>query len=337
MNTLIIRYTGKASLAPAAEIIRNGGLVAFPTETVYGLGANALDGEAAEKIYSAKGRPSDNPLIVHLASPRDAGKYCVVNRLFQSLAASFMPGPLTVILPKRPVIPDSVTGGLPTVGIRVPAHKTAHELISLAGVPIAAPSANLSGKPSPTSFSHIEHDLNGRVDALIDDGDCDYGVESTVVKLVGNGEIRLLRPGAVTVEMLSLICDKVTLDPCVTGKFDGVPEAPGMKYRHYAPDAPLTVLDGPDEAVYEFLKKQRRCGIICFEEDLPYLPEENVFSCGPKNDSLAQAHNLFACLRALDGARGVDVIYARLPSRVGIGLAVFNRLIKAAGFKVMKL
>ena len=337
METLKIRYSGRGSLVPAAEAIRNGGIVAFPTETVYGLGGSALDADAAKKIYAAKGRPSDNPLIVHLADFRDAEKYCMTNEAFYRIAEAFMPGPITVIMPKKPNIPDSVTGGLDSVGIRVPSHKVAHELIELAGVPIAAPSANLSGKPSPTSFSHIEHDLDGRADVLIDGGDSEFGVESTIIKIVGN-DIYLLRPGAVTVEMLSLMCDKVLIDKAVTEKFDGVPLAPGMKYRHYAPDKPLVILDGDDGAVYEFLAGKDRRGVICFDADLPHISGDHVFSCGEYGDSLTQAHRLFSCLRAFDEVSDeIDVIYARMPSKAGIGLAVFNRLIKAAGFQIIKL
>ena len=339
MNTLKIEYDGEASLAPAAEIIRNGGIVAFPTETVYGLGGNALDPDAARKIYAAKGRPSDNPLIVHLADPRDAEKYCVTSDAFYRIADAFMPGPITVILPKKPVIPDSVTGGLDTVGVRVPSHRAANQLIRLSGVPIAAPSANISGKPSPTRFEHIEHDLDGRVDALIDGGDCDFGVESTIIKINGSG-ILLLRPGAVTVEMLSLFCDRVTVDRAVTEKFDGVPMAPGMKYRHYAPDCPLTVIDGSDMDFRRFVAEKEgseRFGVICFDEDLPYITCQPTVSCGPEHDQLRQAQTLFSCLRSFDGVCDIDMIYARMPSRNGIGLAVFNRLIKAAGFHVVKL
>ena len=336
MKTLIIHYTGKKSLEPAAEILRRGGLVAFPTETVYGLGGNAFDPQAAEKIYKAKGRPSDNPLIVHLDEYRTAGRFCHTSELFFELADAFMPGPLTVVLPKRPFIPDGVTGGLDTVGIRVPSHPIAHELIALAGVPIAAPSANLSGKPSPTTFAHVYHDLNGKVDAIIDGGSCDFGVESTIVKL-DNDKIYLLRPGAITPEMLSLFSDELHIDPSVTEKFDGVPLAPGMKYRHYAPDRPLVILDGGNKAIYRFLADKERRAVICFDEDMAFIQGDHVISCGPKGDSLTQANRLFGCLRALDGLKDIDVIYARMPSRVGIGLAVFNRLIKAAGFSVMTL
>ena len=337
MNTQLIRYLNKKSLEPAAAILRQGGIVAFPTETVYGLGGNAFDPMAAQKIYEAKGRPSDNPLIVHLHDYRTAGQYAHTTPLFFELAEAFMPGPLTIILRKRKFIPDSVTGGLDTVGLRVPSHPVARELIELAGVPIAAPSANLSGKPSPTTFSHVVHDLMGRVDAIIDGGSADYGVESTIVKLEDDGTIKLLRPGAITVEMLSLFSDRIEIDPAVTQKFDGVPLAPGMKYRHYAPSSPLTVLEGEDEAVYAFLNGKERCGVICFDEDMPFIQGAHVYACGPRDDSLVQARRLFDCLRRLDDVKDIDVIFARMPAKVGIGLAVFNRLLKAAGFSVRTL
>jgi len=336
MKTLIIRYKGKDSLKPAAEILRRGGLVAFPTETVYGLGGNALDPDAAKKIYAAKGRPSDNPLIVHLAKANDAVRYARADQLYDRIAETLMPGPLTVILKKRDVIPDSVTGGLDTVGIRVPSHPVARELIELAGVPVAAPSANLSGKPSPTSFSHVLHDLDGKVDCIIDGGNCDFGLESTIIK-PQNGVIKLLRPGAVTVEMLAILGETVEIDPAVTEKFDGIPLAPGMKYRHYAPEKPLIVVEGSDEAFYRFLSQKERYGVICFDEDLPHLAGHHVLSCGSSGDSLKQAQKLFSCLRWFDTVKDIDVIYARMPSKVGIGLAVFNRLVKAAGFQILHL
>lgn len=336
METLIIRYSGPDSLKPAAEIIKRGGIVAFPTETVYGLGGNALDPDAARKIYEAKGRPSDNPLIVHLASYDKAGVYAHTTRSFFDIAEAFMPGPITVILKKRPFIPDSVTGGLDTVGIRVPSNNIARELIELSGVPIAAPSANLSGKPSPTSFNHVYHDLNGRVDAIIDGGTCQFGVESTIIK-IDKKEIKLLRPGAVTIEMLSLFSDNIYVDPAVTERFEGVPLAPGMKYRHYAPERPLIVLEGSDDEVYEFLSDKPNSAVICFDSDIKHIKTKKVISCGPSNDSLTQARKLFDCLRIVDKLTDIDVIYARMPSKIGIGLAVFNRLIKAAGFSIIKL
>ena len=335
METKIIRYNGAESLKPAAEIIKRGGIVAFPTETVYGLGGNALDPDAARKIYEAKGRPSYNPLIVHLSSYENAGIYAHTTKEFYDIAEAFMPGPITVILKKRQFIPDSVTGGLDSVGIRVPANQIARELIELSGVPIAAPSANLSGKPSPTCFEHVYNDLNGRVDAIIDGGRCDFGVESTIIK-IDDKQMKLLRPGAVTLEMLSLFSDNIYVDKAVTERFDGVPLAPGMKYRHYAPERPLIVLDGTDDEVYHFLIDKQNCAVICFDNDVKHIKAKNVISCGPSDDSLVQARMLFECLRAVDKIENIDTIYARMPSKVGIGLAVFNRLIKAAGYSVIK-
>lgn len=336
MLTEIVRKADGNAIERASEIIKRGGLVAFPTETVYGLGANALDAEASGKIYKAKGRPSDNPLIVHLAYPDEAERYCFVPALFYKLAARFMPGPLTVIMPKKDIVPKTTTGGLNSVAIRIPSNPIAHELIERSGLPIAAPSANLSGKPSPTSFSHIEFDLMGRADMLIDGGDCEIGLESTIIRIDDDFCVSLLRPGAVTVEMLSELCTKVEIDPAVTQKFNGIPQAPGMKYRHYAPKAPLVILDGSDDKVYDYLKDKTDCGILCFEEDAELLKRPHAFSFGAKKDSREQAHELFACLRKFDFEK-IGIIYARMPEHSGMGLAVFNRLIKAAGYEVIKL
>lgn len=337
MTTLKIHYSCRDDLIPAAKIINDGGIVAFPTETVYGLGGNALDPNAAGKIYAAKGRPSDNPLIVHLSDASEADKYCVTSPLFFRLAETFMPGPITVILPKRDCIPYSVTGGLDTVGIRVPSNRVAHEFIELCGCPIAAPSANISGRPSPTTFLHVLNDLDGRADCIIDGGESLYGVESTIIKLTNREDtVCLLRPGAITVEMLGTICPNVIIDPAVTKKFDGIPMAPGMKYRHYAPTLPLSIVDCDDQTFYGFLKG-KKCGVICFEEDLPFLDNPVVLSCGKKDDQLSQAHRLFSCLRGFENRNGINEIFARMPSRNGVGLAVFNRLVKAAGFNIIKL
>ena len=336
METKIFEKVDSAAIFYAAEIIKSSGLVAFPTETVYGLGANALDASAAEKIYKAKGRPSDNPLIVHLACPEDAEKYCVTSPVYYELAKRFMPGPLTVILPKRDIVPYKTTGGLESVAVRVPSHPVAHALIEAAGLPIAAPSANISGKPSPTTFAHIEHDLVGRADVLLNGGDCVIGLESTIISLCTEGGVKLLRPGAITLEMLQEVCPDISLDPSITEKFDGVPLAPGMKYRHYAPSAPLKIVDGSDEKVYEFIGSKTGCGILCFETDTELLKYPHAHAFGSKDDPEAQAHDLFACLRLFDN-EDVSEIYARMPSRDGIGLAVFNRLIKAAGYEIIKL
>ncbi len=337
-NKLNTKILSSSELEEAAEIIRKGGLVIFPTETVYGLGANALDAEASAKIYAAKGRPSDNPLISHLACAEDAEKYCVTGDLYYRIAESFMPGPITVVLPKKEnIIPDTTTGGLSTAAIRVPLDPIAHRLIELAGVPIAAPSANLSGSPSPTTLRHVIEDMFGRVDCIIDGGDSDIGVESTIAMPDSDEEgelIRLLRPGAVTVEMLREICPRVIADAAVTRKSDARPLAPGMKYRHYAPKSKVIMLDGEDEAVYAYLADKSDCAILCYDGDMCLLNRERTISLGDKNDHYAQAHRLFAALRDLDGA---PVIYARMPAQDGVGLAVFNRLVKAAGYEIMKL
>lgn len=244
-----------------------------------------------------------------------------------------MPGPLTVIIDKKDIIPKEVTGGLDSVAIRVPSNPVAHRLLEVSGLPIAAPSANLSGKPSPTSFKHIENDLNGRVDMIIDGGDCVIGLESTIVKQNGDSLI-MLRPGGVTYEMLCEVCENVEIAPSVLEKYDGVPLAPGMKYRHYAPEAPLIILDGDDDKVYNFLSDKQECGVLCFDSDKVLLQRPDSYGIGEKDDIATQAHRLFSCLREF---HDVPVIYARMPRKDGIGLAVYNRLIKASGYTVIKL
>jgi Sua5/YciO/YrdC/YwlC family protein len=337
MQTLLITDPNYDNIKTAGDILRSGGLVAFPTETVYGLGANALDANAAVKIYTAKGRPSDNPLIVHLSIAADAEKYCHTSELFYKLAKRFMPGPLTIVLPKRDMIPDTVTGGLNSVAIRVPSHPVANVLIKAAGVPIAAPSANLSGRPSPTTARHVIEDMYGRADCIIATGDCDFGVESTVVK-PEDDSVTLLRPGAITPEMLGEICKvkfSATLNNSVA---EGIkPESPGMKYRHYSPDAPMYILDGSDEAVYTYLDSKKDCAIICFDSDNELLKRSNAFSLGDKRNSASHARRLFAILNDINDAQNIQTIYARMIPQDGMGLAVFNRLVKAAGYNIIKL
>ena len=327
-------------LSSAAEIIKNGGLVAFPTETVYGLGGNATDADAAKKIYAAKGRPSDNPLIIHIASPEDAELYAHTNELYYKLAAAFMPGPLTVILPKKDTVPDSVTGGLDSVAIRCPAHPIASKLISLAGVAIAAPSANLSGSPSPTCAEHVISDLSGRVDMIIDGGPSEIGLESTIVKITEDSAL-LLRPGAITCDALSCICSHVEIAPAVTAHLaeNERPLSPGMKYRHYAPSSPLVLLDGEDSAVTKYMKnalESERCIVICYDEELDALGTSSTISIGPRDDLAAQANALFSALRRSNDM-SADVIYAHLPTKDGLGLALYNRMIRAAAHTVKKI
>lgn len=326
----------------AAEIIKKGGLVAFPTETVYGLGANALDARASEKIYEAKGRPSDNPLIIHIASKDDFEKYSEIEdrKRFEAITEKFVPGAITIIQKKRDIIPSTVTAGMDTVAIRLPSNPIARRLIELAGVPIAAPSANTSGRPSPTRAEHVIEDMMGRVDMIIDGGECEVGLESTIV-LLKSGSATLLRPGGVTLEMLEDALGEVKVDKAVRGRLlEGEkPLAPGMKYRHYAPKGSVIILKGDDEAVISFMRKaleNESAGIICYRED--NLPEcERVKVLGSVSNKEEMAHRLFDSLRAFDSLEKVKTIYTRLPSDDEIGLALVNRLIKASGYTVLEV
>ena len=327
-------------LAEAAKILQNGGLVVFPTETVYGLGGNGLDADAAKKIYAAKGRPSDNPLILHLASPEEAECYAYTNDVYYRLARAFMPGPLTVVLPKRDIVPSSCTGGLDTVALRCPAHPVAHHLIKMAGIPIAAPSANLSGKPSPTCAEHVRHDLDGRVDMLIDGGESEIGLESTIVSISGD-TLTLLRPGGITYDALCMVCDKVIVADAVLHKLaeNERPLSPGMKYRHYAPTSPVVLLKGEASAVLAFLQKEqqnKRCTILCFDEEVPHLSPDGLIPVGKQNDLAAQAKTLFRALREADGGNA-EIIYAHLPPTEGLGLALYNRMIRAAAHTIQEI
>lgn len=344
MNTEHIKITDivaqENDLARAASLLRDGGLVVFPTETVYGLGGDATRDEAAKKIYAAKGRPSDNPLIIHIANPADAERYAVTNELYYRLAKAFMPGPLTVILPRRESIPTSTTGGLDSVAVRCPAHPVAHKLIELCGFPIAAPSANLSGKPSPTSAAHVAQDMDGRVDMIIDGGESEIGLESTIVKIVNDGLI-LLRPGGITCDALSLVCDNVAVADAVLHQLaeNERPISPGMKYRHYAPTAPLILLSGKDEDVLAYIQQEtsaRKCAVLCYNEEFDVLNNCILFPIGQKNDLATQAHKLFAALRDADGT-DAEIIYAHLPPQNGLGLALYNRLIRAAAHTIKKV
>ncbi len=352
MKTDIIRIADVSASRPAidraAGIIRAGGLVVFPTETVYGLGGNGLSAAASEKIYAAKGRPSDNPLIIHIANPADARQYTAPTAdawaLYEKLARAFMPGPLTVILPRAAVVPLSTTGGLDTVAVRCPSHPVARALIEAAGVPIAAPSANLSGKPSPTKASHVIHDLDGRVDMIIDGGESDIGLESTIVKIDcdgGGAYISLLRPGAVTYDALTLVCARVEVARAVSEQLaaDEKPLSPGMKYRHYAPTSPLLLLEGAPDDVLAYLQRkqsEQTCAILCYDEEIPHLAPDGLLPIGARDDIVSHAHNLFARLREADTLKPPPVaIYAHLPDKSGLGLALYNRMVRAAAHSVV--
>ena len=331
----------QSEIQEAAEIIRGGGLVAFPTETVYGLGANALDPTAATKIYKAKGRPSDNPLIAHVASLDGFEALCSITypERFSAIAENFIPGPITVVQKKRHFIPDTVTAGLDTLAVRFPVHTVARALIKASGVPIAAPSANTSGRPSPTCAEHVIEDLNGRVDMIIDSGASSIGVESTIVH-ISQDTPKLLRPGAVTLEMLRGIFPDIECDKCILEKMaDGEkPLAPGMKYRHYAPKSPVIGLRGGEEAVIRTLAEKSRdesCAILCFDEDVEKIfSSGRVLTLGKKSDSESHARALFDRLRAFDRMK-VEKIYTRIPDDSELGLAVVNRLLKACGYTVI--
>lgn len=344
MDTKIVRINEETEyseqLTEASEIILTGGTVVFPTETVYGLGGNGLLADAAQKIYAAKGRPSDNPLIIHIAEPCDAEKYAFVNDVYYRLAEAFMPGPLTVIMPKRECIPLSVTGGLDTVAVRCPSHPVAHALIKQCGVPIAAPSANISGRPSPTSAKYVEEDMVGRVDMIIDGGECEIGLESTIVKIDGNS-LTLLRPGAITHDALLCVCEDVKIAPAVIDKLaeNEKPLSPGMKYRHYAPNADLVLLDGNSDDVLSFMineQKSTGCAVLCYDEELEYLNSSLSIAIGHGDDLTAQAKNLFTSLREADKL-GAAKIYAHLPTLDGLGLALYNRMIRAAAHTIKKI
>ena len=324
----------------AASILRDGGLVAIPTETVYGLGALATDASAAKRIYAAKGRPSDNPLIIHIAEPSDAERYAYTCPLYYKLADAFMPGPLTVILPKKSIIPSEVTGGLDTVAIRCPAHPIARAIIESADAAIAAPSANLSGSPSPTEGIHVINDLNGRIEAIVDGGSAEIGLESTIVKIDGDS-LTLLRPGAITRDALLCVCEEVNIAAAVTEslKENEKPLSPGMKYRHYAPNAPLVLLDGSSDDIQKFILEQaknEKILMLAYTEEIPYLSGVTTIDIGSREDLQAQAKRLFSALR---GANELDIdkIYAHLPTQSGLGLALYNRMIRAAAHTVMKI
>lgn len=335
----------RKALSEAAEIIREGGLVAFPTETVYGLGANALDEKAAKKIYEAKGRPSDNPLIAHIADLDSLGP--LVSQIPETgwlLAKAFWPGPLTLVFPKSKSVPYGTTGGLETVAVRMPSDPVARELIRLAGVPVAAPSANTSGRPSPTKAEHVLQDMDGKIDMIVDGGPVGIGVESTIVDVTERIPT-LLRPGAITMEMLKAEVGEVAVDPAITGplRADLKPKAPGMKYRHYAPKADLILVEGKTEAVTDRINELAgknlaqglKVGIICTEETKRLYPAGIVRSIGLRSNEATVAHNLYAVLRDFDDLEA-DVIFSESFKTDALGQAIMNRLNKAAGYHVIQ-
>ncbi|MBQ9562779.1 MAG: threonylcarbamoyl-AMP synthase [Lachnospiraceae bacterium] len=337
-------YT-EADLAEAGRIICEGGLVAFPTETVYGLGADALQEEAARKIYAAKGRPSDNPLIVHITKMEDLEALAEeVPECARKLAEAFWPGPLTMVFPKKPAVPYGTTGGLDTVAVRMPSHPLARDLIRVSGRFLAAPSANASGRPSPTRASHVKDDLDGRIDMILDGGEVNIGLESTVVDVTGEVPT-ILRPGYVTQEMMQRVVGRVEIDRAILEENVDrhfVPKAPGMKYRHYAPKGSLTVVEGEEEAVIreicrlaeEGVKAGKRVGIIATEETAGRYPAGMVRVIGSRADEESVAHGLFAILREFDDLEA-QLIYSEGFGEQGLGRAIMNRLLKAAGHQVI--
>lgn len=339
MNTIVFHpESDPNAVRDAAAILRRGGLLGIPTETVYGLGADALNEDAVSRIFLAKGRPQDNPLIIHVPDASWLERYCRdVPPAAYRLAKRFWPGPLTMILPRRDIVPLQTTGGLETVGVRCPNHPVTLAIIEAAGVPIAAPSGNTSGRPSPTTAAHMIEDMDGRIDGIVDGGPCTVGVESTIIDLTVTPP-RLLRPGGLPLESLRQVLGEVAVDKAVTGLLAAGerPRAPGMKYRHYAPHAPVTVVTGEPERSARRIQGllSDTAGVICFDEYAPLFPGHIIHKLGPAADKSAQARHVFDALRTFDGT-DVTEIFAQCPDDGGLGLAVANRLKKAAGFHLI--
>ena len=337
---LSYEHDGNKAIKTAAKILKKGGLVAIPTETVYGLAANALDKKAVANIFKAKGRPQDNPLIVHIADYDDIMHLAdYIPFTLMQLAKAFWPGPLTMIIPKSEKIPDIVSGGLNTVAVRMPSHPVARKVIREAGIPLAAPSANISGSPSPTTAHHVMHDLNGRIDAVLDGGECDVGVESTVISLADDKPI-LLRPGIITLEQLSEVIGHIDVSEAVINKLNDNKSAPspGMKYKHYSPKTKIIMIKTEnDEDFIDYVNsmKDKNCGVLCYDNETEIFKIPSV-TYGQKGDYDSQAHELFDALRKVDDL-SVQTVYVRCPVPQGVGLAVYNRLIRAAGFEVITI
>ena len=336
MHTLFLSAQDPDTPRTAAEIIKSGELVAIPTETVYGLGANGLDENAVIKIFEAKGRPQANPLILHISAPEEMERFCRdIPQKAYALAEAFWPGPLTIVLPARDVVPKRTTGGLDTVAVRCPDNAVTREIIRLSGVPIAAPSANISGKPSTTTAEHVRHDHDGRIAAIVDGGACRVGVESTIVDLTEDMP-RLLRPGGIGPEELYAVIGEFIIDKAVTGSVekDEVVKAPGMKYRHYAPDCQVLIVDGDLLAAERYIRKHFQPGnrVLCFEEELEVFADFDPLAYGREDNTDTLLAGLFAALRELDKP-GIGTVFARCPRGSGRALAVQTRLAKAAGFQ----
>ena len=335
----------QAFLKEAGAVLKEGGLVAFPTETVYGLGGDALNKESSRKIYAAKGRPSDNPLIVHICKWEDI--YPIVSEVSEEakkIAEAFWPGPLTMILPKSELVPYETTGGLKTVAVRMPSHKVAQKLIEYAGGYVAAPSANTSGKPSPTQAKYVAEDMDGKIEMIIDGGEVGIGLESTIIDLTVTPP-QILRPGFITQEMLSEVLGDVETDVTILSADSGqAPKAPGMKYRHYAPKGDLTIVTGPQEKVVEYINSEvakallagEKTGVIGTEEVLDKYHAQVVKSVGSRDDELSIGRHLYTILREFDD-ENVTRIYSESFETEGFGQAIMNRLLKAAGHKVVRL
>ncbi len=338
MNTQLLKgyNVADSGVQKAADMLKNSAVVAIPTETVYGLAANAFDADAVSRIFKAKGRPQDNPLIVHISKLDEL--YPLVNEVPETalkLAESFWPGPLTIVLEKTDILPDIISAGLDTVAVRMPSHPIASEIIRISGCPLAAPSANISGRPSPTTAEHVVADMMGKIDGIVMSDDSSVGVESKVV-LLAYGQKRLLRPGGVTLEMLEEVIGKVEVDKAVlSNEVTEKVSSPGMKYKHYSPSTDIVLINGDSEKYCEFLADKSDYAAICFAED------EKLLSCptvvyGSIAEPYTLAHGIFDALRKVDNL-GVKRGYVHAPAKNGVGLAVYNRLLRAAGFEVIDL